>query len=186
MRRLFVGGVYSAKGALRLRTKKKATILQCRDLHAKIYLFDKSAVVGSANLSADSSEKVEAGVLLTGSEVAPVRREVQRVVRRSVLLDDDVLRNWSKFEPKRKAPKGRKLPRTKVTVGDLLADGRMIWLLDCYPYEEEPGESKAKGKKGKALSAEHDVDATRIEWFSACGRQIYSRVGAGDWVILWW
>jgi hypothetical protein len=180
-------GVCSAKGALRLRKKKKATILQCRDLHAKIYLFDKAAVVASANLSAESSDKLlEAGVLFTGSEVAPVRNEVQRLVRRSVLLEDAVIENWSKIEPRRKAPKGRKVPRAQVTVSDLLSDGRTVWLVDCYPYEDAPGEAKAKARKEKGLSAEHDINAARIEWFSACGKKIFANVRAGDWVVLWW
>jgi len=179
-------GVCSAKGALRLR-KKRATVLQCRDLHAKVYLFDNFAVVASANLSLDSSTKfVEAGVLLTGSELVPVRQEVQRIIRESVLLDDSLIRQWARVEPKHKPrPRGRSRKQA-VTGADLLLNGHPVWLVDTFSYDPPELVVKGRRRKEKELSRDQDIPARRIDWIGACGRQTHNRVREGDWIVLWW
>lgn len=57
-------GSSSARGALRL-LRKGVEVLSLPGLHAKVFLFDRHAVVGSMNLSEDSRGRLEeAGVLL--------------------------------------------------------------------------------------------------------------------------
>jgi hypothetical protein len=179
-------GACSAKGALRLR-KKRATILQCRDLHAKLYLFDNSAVVASANLSLDSSTNlVEAGVLLTGNELTPVRQEVQRIIRESVLLDDRLIRQWARVEPKHKLRQRGRSSKQAVTAADLLLNGRPVWLVDTFPYDPPALVVKGRRREVKEISRDQDVPARRIDWIGACSRRIHNRVREGDWIVLWW
>lgn len=51
-------GSSSARGALRL-LRKGVRVFSLTGLHAKVFLFDRHAVVGSMNLSEDSQERLE-------------------------------------------------------------------------------------------------------------------------------
>jgi hypothetical protein len=179
-------GVTSAKGALRLRSKNVA-VLQYRNLHAKMFLFDDAAVVASSNLSLDSTTQlVEAGVLLAGTEAAPVRREVNRILRNAVLLDRDLLRAWARVEPKRSGRLTTKRKGAKVSRPSPLLDGRTVWLLDTYHYEPDSAEQRAQRRTGKLLADDNGIKAARIDWFGRCGRRLHSRVQEGDWIVFWW
>ena len=176
-------GVCSARGALRL-LKRHVAVLQARDLHAKIYLFDRKAVVCSANLSTESTERLtEAGVLLSGSEVAPVRKEVARIQREAVVLEESLLRRWAKSEPLRR--RGKRRSKSKRKECPLPSTGR-VWLIDTYRHTETRQEANAKKRKAKELSGMHAVAAKRIDWFYACGKQLSDRVHDTDWIVLWW
>ena len=176
-------GSCSARGALRL-LRRGVTVLQARALHAKIYLFDSKAIVSSANLSADSAERLtEAGVLLSGTEVAAVRAEVARIRRTSVALNEPILRKWAKLEPKR--TRLTTAAKSRPSLGCPLPEAGRVWLINAWNHVEPPEERKAKKRKARDLSGTHSVDASRIAWFSDCGRGLFRRVHDSDWLVLW-
>jgi hypothetical protein len=109
-------GASSARGARELHAKTVG-LWSVRALHAKIYIFDKSAIVSSANLSEASTRLVEAGVLITNAESLKRLRSHAKQLQASALPmnDDVVLAELVKLEPKR--------PAVKI-VGRALASGR--------------------------------------------------------------
>jgi phosphatidylserine/phosphatidylglycerophosphate/cardiolipin synthase-like enzyme len=65
--------------------------------HSKIYIFDDSALVTSANLSKTAFEKsIEAGVILTGQQVEKVKRRFERLWETSGPIGDldDYKKAW--------------------------------------------------------------------------------------------
>jgi phosphatidylserine/phosphatidylglycerophosphate/cardiolipin synthase-like enzyme len=96
-------GASSARGGLRL-ARRGIHVLQVDALHAKVVLFDNSAIVGSTNLSETSRDLLrEAAVLLTSPrEVAAVRDYVRGLLRNdAVVLDARILRQRAQMEPAR-------------------------------------------------------------------------------------
>jgi hypothetical protein len=95
------GGSSSAKGALRL-LKAGVEVRSLPGLHAKVLVFDRHAVVGSMNLSEQSSSRLEeAGVVLEGHEVAEVRSYVEFLRQEAEVLDEADLKELAKREPVR-------------------------------------------------------------------------------------
>lgn len=92
-------GASSARGGRELHAKGVG-LYSVRGLHAKVYIFDKSAIVGSANLSETSTRLVEAGVLITDiAAVRGLRVFAERLRARALPLNsDDVLNQLSKRE----------------------------------------------------------------------------------------
>jgi hypothetical protein len=179
-------GICSAKGALAL-SKKGISVLQLKNLHAKIYLFDRTAIVGSANLSEESSDRrVEAGVLLSGKEVKTVRTEVRRIKRSATLLDADILTAWAKHEPKRKRVATRPVgPSTDEPERSML-NGSPLWLVDTWKTDPSPAEERVRAKTSRKLAEDHGVDSKHIDWFGSCGESLFKAVKPGDWIMCWW
>lgn len=81
-------------------------------LHAKVFVFDDTAVIGSANISTSSQGLVEAAIITTAkSDVAAARAFVESLAQEPV--DDDILEAlrsaWRPpvFKPKRARPRLR-------------------------------------------------------------------------------
>ncbi len=175
-------GSSSARGALRL-LRKGVEVWSLQGLHAKVLLFDRHAVVGSMNLSEDSRERLEeAGVLLSGDELRRVRQYVRRLRDNAVPMEEAILRELAKREPRRPrfAP-----PRVRVDrrePGEVPA-GR-VWLVPAWPDDGGTEAERRAAKKALArLREEHGVE--RISWYSACGADLYRRAREGDWVYFW-
>jgi hypothetical protein len=76
---------------------KKCKIKTNNTFHSKIYIFDDSALVTSANLSKAAFEKsIEAGVILTGEQVKKVKRRFERLWKSSDPIKnlDDYKKAW--------------------------------------------------------------------------------------------
>ncbi|HXF70467.1 MAG TPA: phospholipase D family protein [Thermoflexus sp.] len=175
-------GSSSAKGALRL-LKQGVKVLSLPGLHAKVFLFDRHAVVGSMNLSEDSQERLEeAGVVLSGKELRGVRQYLRRLQHAAIPMSEDILRERAKREPRRPrfaAPRARADRRER---GEVPA-GR-VWLLPTKWDREKETERRAAKRALTRLRKEHGVE--RITWYNACGVDLYRRAREGDWVYCWW
>jgi len=176
-------GTTSAKGALEL-VKRGVAVFHSDALHSKVFLFDRSAIVGSANLSQVSAETLEeAGVLLSSArELRQVRRYVRHIIsRRAVRFDETILKRLARLEPKvrifRRA--GRR------TRGLILS--RRVWILDAWPdYEETSAERKVKRRLATKLGAEYGAGTHELEWLNACGSDLYRGVRFGDLFFELW
>lgn len=179
-------GASSARGALRL-LRKRVAISSLRALHGKVYLFDRSAIVCSANLSEQSAnELIEVGVLLTRpAEVAAVKTLIRLLSRDAVSLDAKMLRALAKHEP-RGDRHGRRVGFRRR--GPRFMNGRPVWVVPCVPdASESPRERQDKARKARAIARDLDIASAReIEWMNACGRSVYTRVKDADWVFFLW
>jgi len=169
-------GASSAKGALRLTGRVR--LYHIDGLHAKCYLFDRAAVIASANLSSSGAERLrEAGVLLTAPhEVKAVRAHIQRVLRDAVPMDPRLLRARARLEPKRPRPR----PGQRLSRGFRWGD--RVWILVAHEDKDETAaERKAKARWLDAEGYEHNS----IDWFNDCGRKIHREVTEKDTVFFW-
>lgn len=177
-------GLCSARGALKL-LMKGVHVYQSPGLHAKIYLFDATAIVCSANASETSlNARREAGVVLSGQDVAPVRSWIGGVMARSdtLRLDGVVLKALARAEPKQLTTK-RTGKSSEKTSAHIWAD--TVWLLNASDYDDE---TKTEEDAADAFTAslvrngtlEDDSD---IQWFCAVAKSVYDGVRPGDDVV---
>ncbi len=173
-------GASSARGGLSL-LKKGVKLYQLQFLHAKIYVFDKSAIVCSANLSESSARLYESGVLITeDKKVREIRSYVRALInanKNSFKLEKDILKSRIKLEPKHTPMNPPDTPPNPP----LLA--KRVWLLPCKPDENEPKEVE-KAKKA-FIKKEHENDP-RIEWYSRCDKKTQNGAEENDSVMLFW
>ena len=178
-------GASSARGALSL-ANKGVGVYRLPRLHAKVYLFDRSAIVCSANLSRESADAlVEAGVVVTNrTEITGLRRNLLRLLRSSVLLDKKLLTSLMKFEPRH-----RIIRIGRVRKGaPVFTDGRPVWMITCVADDEESTAERAeKTRKGKQLANDRLLPGTReVKWLNSSGVDVRRKVGESDWVFFWW
>lgn len=171
-------GASSARGAMKL-LKRGVRVFHTPALHAKIYLFDRAAIVCSANASESSQRLIEAGVLLRGShELATIQSFVSRLFTQhdTVELDDRILSERIKVEPKRKKSQGR--GHTANREGDTAT---RIWLIPAFPDDDETSpEATAK----RTYLKHHSLPANHIQWYNQCGKKLYKNLREGDHVYL--
>jgi hypothetical protein len=180
-------GVCSAKGALKL-LDLGVQVFYVPRLHAKVYLFDSSAVVCSANASEGSMRRREAGMVVSGEGLGAVRKWVASVEAHAetTRLDREFLEALAKIEPAftgRGGGGGR-----KENPPEPEAAGR-LWLINADEYDDETeDEATAARSKAEAMAAKGKVSASSdIEWFSGIKQSLFKDVKPGDSIAeLWW
>jgi hypothetical protein len=163
-----------------MRLVKKIRVYHADGLHAKVYLFDRTAVVCSANLSASSSGErlLEAGVPLAApSEIKAIREYVHRVLQDSVAMDPTLLRARARLEPRRAA--GRPAPQRHRGV---FAWGDRVWVIAS---DEDPGETAAERRAKTKWMESEGYQRNSLQWFNECGLKIYQQVAEKHTVFFW-
>lgn len=129
-------GTSSARGALKL-VRRVVSVYSYPDLHAKVLVFDRRAVVGSMNLSGESQDRLEeAAVVLSGhEEVASVQRYVRSLLNGADNLSEEVLRELARKEPRRAVARPAR-PRRREAAA--LPD--RVWLLPTGLDRDESSE----------------------------------------------
>lgn len=103
--------------------QKGVRVFPLRNLHAKVFVFGKSAVIGSMNVSTNSWEGgiLEAGVEVGGAAVNTARRQVLAWALDKALDLQDLKELKSHYRPpergggrRRRSPKNRSAPRLPV------------------------------------------------------------------------
>ncbi len=181
----------SARGALAL-LNRRVQVFQAPDLHAKAYLFDNSAIVCSANVSSNSQDDLEeAGVVITGIGLKPVRRWVRSLLSRdsTTRLDSHVLKALARMEPKTPGSgrsRQRKL-RGQKREHWLVRTGR-LWVLSTSTDEGETSAEASAARKAASLLVKEGVadEPSDIEWMKACGGRTYKLARAGDGIVHGW
>lgn len=168
-------GSSSARGALRL--PKHVQVRSLPNLHAKVYLFDSSAIVASANLSLNSREGlIEAGTLLTSPrDVRQVERFVEEQRRRSDPMPAELLKVRAAIEPRRR---GR--PRLHAPER-LTQPPARAWVL---PAGEITERTKAEDKFFSKFAKSCGYDDRDLSWYTDCTPAL-DRISEGDWVFYW-
>jgi hypothetical protein len=165
---------------------RKGVELRSRpDLHAKVAVFGRYALVGSCNLSAASEEDLTELALFSDRKqiVAQATAFIHALRETSKEIDDGFLQSILKIKvrhARRRGPKRR---------GKAVPLGNKVWLTaveevaeDSYP-REQPVVEKAE-KKASALVADRDTTISWIRW-TGKGR-FRATAQPGDIVIQIW
>lgn len=186
-------GRTSARGVKKLQ-KTGAKVRSVADLHAKVYVFDKVAFIGSPNASEHSAHLEEAAVRLTKpAEVAAARAFVRRLWKDASPLPDNLLRQLVKMEPARLGGGGgggggaRKpsRPTRRGGLADILK-GRSLWLDAVSPAEIPTEVERARKRSASRLADDHEVEkAAEVEW-TTLNRRTFKKVPEQDYVFVWW
>lgn len=184
-------GATSAKGVRKL-AQAGAKIRSFAALHAKIYVFDAVAFVGSANASESSTRLSEAAVVLSKpSEVKAARAVVERLWRDASPVDDRLIAQLAKLEPKRLRLDGGPASRPTSTGSGrarrmAFLDGHGVWLSAVESEDVERAVERAREKTEAALVHDGDVDdADHVEW-TTLSRSAFKLIPEQDWIFVWW
>ncbi len=116
--------------------KRGAQIASITGLHSKVYVFDRCAIIGSANLSKESEQRTEAALVTDQPAiVSSARLLIEQLKSAGDVVDDSFISRISKLPvTKRKgALTGRKRKRTSDTVP-------RSWLVGLKSVEEKEAE----------------------------------------------
>lgn len=143
--------------------KRGATIYSCPGLHAKMFVFDDWAVIGSANVSQSSAHNlIEAGVVSNDSKIVAATHDLLQKLQRQAQVVDRVFLQRIKEMPVHRtsgrARRDRKPPSLKPS-------HNRSWLVSLWPLndreEAEYGQVFEVGKaraREKMLAPSHKLD----------------------------
>lgn len=179
-------GETSAK-ALRAAVQRGALVFSRPNLHAKVYVFDRTAVIGSANVSHSSSAVLVEAALLTDDTgtVSQVRALIETLMRTAEPVKNAFLKHISGIRVKVRRFRGSGRNR-KNRIGIL---GDRTWIIgvselsdDAFPDEQERAEAGDKIASKELSDPENDTS-----WLRWTGRDKVSRgMRKGDSVIEVW
>lgn len=141
-----------------------AQIYNCPHLHAKLLVMDAVAIIGSGNLSGNSSNLHECAVLTDQSSVVgPARAYIQQLRECSRLLTRRELVALTKLPVVRRG--GRAQGKAKTSLTKKL--GARRWLVGVTPINEERMSAEDQATNERALSklaAKLDMDRKKLDW----------------------
>jgi hypothetical protein len=149
---------------LRKLFEKGVRLYDCATLHAKTLLPRDVAIIGSGNMSSNSSKLVEAALMSDhGSVVAGVASFIEQLVKQSPPLDGAQISELCKIEVIRRGGWAGTPPKKKPRISKL---GGRTWIvgvdegeLDMKPEEQRRVERSLQKRVGTG-----DADFTQIKW----------------------
>lgn len=166
-------GMTSAR-TLRLFFRNKAKIFSVDGLHAKTFVFDKKAVIGSANLSASAGVNTCEASLLSDDQqiVSLVRGYVEQLIKKGAITVDEKFLKRIETIPvlQIRQPRRKKLKQVKSSTFRL-------WLVSTVPLSEkisrkEAGAEKSGMAKAKRKLQDSKSDIRTLRWH---GNSIFRR-----------
>lgn len=184
---VIAGGGTSATILDRLH-RRGVRLYSIAGLHAKVYLFDTAAVIGSANLSVNSSSLIEVAVVTDQpdavSGVAFLIESLRQHPRAKRIGASFVERALAIPVAKRRVVRGG--------IGDdklLAVPDPRTWIIGVSPVDEErfPTEKTDAAKGTKRVAKLLDIDEGNVEWIRYPRSWRFAREArAGDNVIQIW
>lgn len=180
-------GATSATGVTKLM-KRGVEVRSLPWLHAKVYVFDSVAFIGSANASESSMSGLEeAAVKLTeASEVRKARELVREWSEDASPLSATLLKALCRLEPKR--PGGVVPPRrsTANSVGRGPAFSRRdgVWLEAVVWVDLPPKVVRAQIEAAKKLSRDGSAEEEAVDW-SVPSPTAQKKVPPNNWLFVW-
>lgn len=160
-----------------------ATIHSIAGLHAKLFVFDRLAVIGSANLSTSSETLVEASMLTDQpSAVSSVRLLIASLQDHGELVDDAFIKRIGKLKVDKSKRRATGAAR-KITN---LKEPR-TWLIGLQPTEEKEAEKDFVEKgQAEAESRVNDVESS-VSWIRLSGQtKMRKEAKEGDLIVSIW
>jgi hypothetical protein len=162
--------------------KRKAEIVSIAGLHAKVYVFDRYAVIGSANLSKESERRTEAALVTDQpTVVSAARLLIEKLRADGDAVDEAFISRISELPVTRRPPLiGGKEKRSTDPVP-------RSWLVGLKPTEEKEKE-RASVEEGleEAEKLVSDEDSS-VSWIRFRGNSRFRREAKeGDLIICIW
>jgi phosphatidylserine/phosphatidylglycerophosphate/cardiolipin synthase-like enzyme len=159
-------GTTSAK-LLKSLLQRGVRLYSVPGLHAKVYLFDQTAVIGSANLSKHSTNLIEAAVVTDRPEaVASVSYLIEslRTHKRAAKIDAAFVSRALAI-PVLKSTK----PKSSVRAGndtDLIVPEPRTWLTGLFALDDDqfPNEQAAIERGTEKVARLLDIEVEDVEW----------------------
>jgi hypothetical protein len=176
------GGLTSAK-VLDRAFKRGTEIYSCPNLHAKIYVFDGTAVIGSSNISASPTDKLLESAVITDepSLISAARKLIRELQIKSHLLTESDVQRLLKIPVVRRLSRGtkRRAPTINPSPGG-------TWLVATSPLDmsrfADEEEIAERGKRvAHKLVAMRSSDTNWIRFGKKLN--IAQRAQEGDWLI---
>lgn len=172
--------------ALAAAVRRGASVFSLPNLHAKVFVFDRVSVIGSANISTNSSSLVEAALVTDDpATVSQAKALLESLKGMATPVNGAFLKRIGKLPVRRRAA-GELRRRKKPKVGRL---GKRTWLVgvrelkeDAFPKEKERADAGEKVARKEITGQRSDVS-----WVRWTGRSQFGRKAAkGDSVIEVW
>jgi hypothetical protein len=168
---------------LKAAWKRGARIFSIRRLHAKVYVFDKYAVIGSANLSKESEKRTEAALLTDQpTVVSAARLLIDRLRQTGDVVDKEFIERICKLPVEKRARpvhgqriklKGDRRPRT--------------WLVGLMPVREKAEEKDVVERGMKEAEKHVSHEDSSVSFIRFRGNSRFRREAqAGDVLVCIW
>lgn len=172
----------TSAAVLRAAWKRKAEIVSIAGLHSKVYVFDKYAVIGSANLSKESERRTEAALLTDQpAVVSAARLLIERLKREGDVVDEAFISRISGLPVTRRmsVPIGKK----RESIADPTPRS---WLVGLKPVQEKE-EEQVVVEEGLAEAEKHVSQDSSVSWIRFRGNSRFRREAKeGDRVVRIW
>lgn len=168
---------------LKAAWKRKAQIVSIRGLHAKVYVFDKYAVIGSANLSKESEKRTEAALLTDQpTVVSAARLLIDRLKEDGDVVDEEFIERICKL-PVTMRPHPIPGQKAKAKTDPVPRS----WLVGLKPVEEKD-EEKEIVEEGMEEAEKHvSQEDSSVSWIRFRGNSRFRKEAkAGDVVVCIW
>lgn len=160
-------------------------IYSCPQLHAKIFLLDGVAVIGSANISSMSQDYLFEAAVLTDhpSVVSPAHAYFESLRRNSDPVDDNFIRHICAIKveralfPHRGRRKALRCPISQ----------HRTWLAAVWETEVDPDEKEFIKKGERVAKLKKAPKSSDVPWLRFTGDSLFRKLAAsGDSVIQIW
>ncbi len=168
---------------LKAAHKRETQIFSIAGLHAKVYVFDRCAVIGSANLSKHSEQLIEAALLTDQpTAVSSARLLIEQLKEVADPVDAAFIKRICGIpvSPRNSMRGKQKGTRTKDKKP-------RSWLVGLKPVEEKP-EEEAIVEEGRAEAEKHvSQNESLVSWIRFRGDSKFRREAqAGDVIVCIW
>ena len=170
----------TSAAVLKAACKRKAQVFSIKGLHAKVYAFDKFAVIGSANLSKESERRTEAALLTDQpTVVSSARLLIESLKQQAVVVDDSFLARIARL-PVQVRRQTVSRPKTKLKTVSL----PRTWLAGVRYMAEKEHEKKAVEKGMREAEKHLTQEDSAVSWLRFRGNSRFRKEAkAGDVVV---
>ena len=177
----------TSAAVLKRFSDKGARLYSCSGLHAKIFVFDETAVIGSANVSRSSASALIEAAVVTNQihTVATARLFVERLSRESTLIGRAFLDRIRSLPVSRVRRGGQR--RNRPTV--LGKAPSRTWMINVTQLDEErfPEEATAVAAGMKTAERRRARQTADVAWIRWTGPSRFRELAReGDTVIQIW
>ncbi|UQA61352.1 hypothetical protein [Polyangium aurulentum] len=180
-----IQGGQTSVPVLRAALKRGAALYSLPGLHAKVFAFGRTVVIGSGNLSASSAESLIEAAIITDqpSAVAGVRTLIEQLTEQATPVDSTFIARAAKLEVARQTPSPtRRRPRIQLVE-------HRTWLVSIVPLElSRYVEEQELAEEGIAeAAAEVENPDSDVSWVRMTGNSRFRKEARpGDSVIQVW
>lgn len=163
--------------------KRKASIFSIPKLHAKLYIFDRYVIVGSANLSKSSQKRIEVALLTDHpTTVSASRLLIDKLKQGRTPIDEAFISHILAL------PVTKSFPVTTSSVQDLGDDAPpRAWLVGLKPAQEKQDEQAVVEEGLEEAEKYVSQEDSSVSWIRFRGKSRFRREAKeGDVVVCIW